>query len=147
MKLTIVNLSATTRPLNRNHMRKFTYKLILALCVGCRSYEGIVTKQYYEPPQTIVHTDTEGRGGKPRHDNADYCVEVAPVQQAYWKMRRQPVPLTKLYLDSARWRSVRVGDTITYTRPDQRDRVCSGSPPGGSPPCRVGRVHGGPEGS
>lgn len=110
-------------------MKKFTgrrtaYRLIivtLVCSVSCQSYEGIVAKQYYEPPQTVQYVNERGKVKKTEHDDADYCLDVVPVNQAIYRMRRQEVPRTKLYVDFDRWKSSHHGDTISYTRRDRKD--------------------------
>ena len=102
------------------------YAKLLLLCVllalaACKAEQGIITKQYYEPAQTVQYLNEAGTGGRIIRDDADYCLEVAPVNAAYYRMRRQAIPMAKLYLDFDRWKAHRVGDTISYRRAHRRD--------------------------
>lgn len=110
MNLTIAGKSAIARPFN-SHMRKLTYTLILAALAACQSHKGIITKQWYEPPQTSAYVRKSGKVGRYVQDDADFCLEVKNKRSTH-----------VLYLGFERWRTSHIGDTITYTPADRRDR-------------------------
>lgn len=87
------------------------YTALGGLSFACRSHKGTITKQWYEAPQTSAYVRKSGKTGPYRHDDADFCLEVTDKDGTH-----------TLYLPFQRWKTSHVGDTITYTRADRRDR-------------------------